>query len=66
MICSPLFYSKPIQAADELSPEKLQEYKDIFSFFDRDGGGSIGAEEFEQVGYLRMFSCLVILLEIRS
>ena len=29
--------------------EKLQEYKDIFSYFDRDGGGSIGAEEFDQV-----------------
>ena len=27
----------------------LKEYKDIFSFFDRDGGGSIGAEEFDQV-----------------
>eukprot|EP00090_Calanus_glacialis_P000467 TRINITY_DN10279_c0_g1_i1.p1 TRINITY_DN10279_c0_g1~~TRINITY_DN10279_c0_g1_i1.p1 ORF type:complete len:189 (+),score=76.57 TRINITY_DN10279_c0_g1_i1:51-569(+) len=37
------------KAAEELSPEKLQEYKDIFSFFDRDGGGSIGAEEFGQV-----------------
>jgi Ca2+-binding EF-hand superfamily protein len=38
-----------MQAVEELSPEKLQEYKDIFSFFDRDGGGSIGAEEFDQV-----------------
>ena len=37
------------QAAEELPPEKLQEFKDIFSFFDRDGGGSIGAEEFDQV-----------------
>ena len=27
----------------------LKEYRDIFSFFDRDGGGSIGAEEFDQV-----------------
>ena len=35
--------------AEELPPEILQEYKDIFSFFDRDGGGSIGAEEFDQV-----------------
>ena len=25
------------------------EYREIFSFFDRDGGGSIGAEEFQQV-----------------
>ena len=40
---------KCMQAAEELSPEKLQEYKDIFSFFDRKGGGSIGAEEFDQV-----------------
>ena len=39
----------PQQAAEELPPEKLQEFKDIFSFFDRDGGGSIGAEEFDQV-----------------
>merc|ERR1711915_48616 len=37
------------KAAEELPPEKLQEFKDIFSFFDRDGGGSIGAEELEQV-----------------
>ena len=43
---------KCMQAAEELSPEKLQEYKDIFSFFDRDGGGSIGAEEFDQVCHL--------------
>ena len=35
--------------AEELPAEILQEYKDIFSFFDRDGGGSIGAEEFDQV-----------------
>ena len=37
------------QAIEELSAEKLKEYKDIFSFFDRDGGGSIGADELEQV-----------------
>ena len=37
------------QAIDELSAEKLKEYREIFSFFDRDGGGSIGADEFEQV-----------------
>ena len=37
------------QAIEELSPEKLKEYRDIFSYFDRDGGGSIGADEFEQV-----------------
>ena len=64
-----------IQAAEELSPEKLKEYKDIFSFFDRqanqillhlnknssivlhrDGGGSIGAEEFDQV-WIICLSC---------
>ena len=32
-----------------MSQQKLDEYKAIFSFFDRDGGGSIGADEFEQV-----------------
>jgi len=37
------------KAIEELSPEKLKEYKEIFSYFDRDGGGSIGADEFEQV-----------------
>ena len=37
------------QIIEELPPEKLNEYREIFSFFDRDGGGSIGAEEFEQV-----------------
>ena len=42
-------YESWCQAAEKLSPEKLQEYKDVFSFFDRDGGGSIGAEELEQV-----------------
>ena len=39
----------PLQAIEELSAEKLMEYREIFSFFDRDGGGSIGAEEFQQV-----------------
>ena len=38
-----------MQAVDGLSDEKLQEYREIFSYFDRDGGGSIGADEFEQV-----------------
>ena len=38
-----------LQAIEELSVEKLTELRDIFSFFDRDGGGSIGAEEFAQV-----------------
>ena len=38
-----------LQIIEELPPEKLNEYREIFSFFDRDGGGSIGAEEFEQV-----------------
>lgn len=37
------------KAIEELSAEKLTEYREIFSFFDRDGGGSIGAEEFQQV-----------------
>ena len=32
-----------------LSQADLQEYKDIFSFFDRDGGGSITAVEIGQV-----------------
>ena len=38
-----------MKAIEQLSAEKLREYRDIFSFFDRDGGGSIGAEEFEAV-----------------
>jgi len=38
-----------VQAAETLPDQTLQEYKDIFSFFDRDGGGSIGAEELGQV-----------------
>merc|ERR1711953_1503246 len=36
--------------AEELPAEILQEYKDIFSYFDRDGGGSIGAEVIDQDG----------------
>ena len=43
------FVHSCLQIAEELPAEKLQEYKDIFSYFDRDGGGSIGAEEFEAV-----------------
>ena len=42
-------YLSTAQAIEELSAEKLAEYREIFSFFDRDGGGSIGAEEFQQV-----------------
>ena len=42
-------YLSTLQAIEELSAEKLMEYREIFSFFDRDGGGSIGAEEFQQV-----------------
>ena len=38
-----------LQIIEDLSPEKLAEYREIFSFFDRDGGGSIGVEEFQQV-----------------
>ena len=37
------------QATEMLSQPDLQEYKDIFSFFDRDGGGSITAVELGQV-----------------
>ena len=33
----------------ELPDEVLQEYKDLFSYFDRDGGGSIGVDELGQV-----------------
>ena len=39
-----------IQATERLSTKELQEYKDIFSFFDRDGGGSITTVELGQVG----------------
>merc|ERR1712130_115430 len=34
---------------EELPAAKLQEFAEIFSFFDRDGGGSIGTDELEQV-----------------
>jgi len=37
------------RVAETLDPEKLQEYRDIFSFFDRDGRGSIGEEELGKV-----------------
>ena len=37
------------QATEKLSKAELQEYKDIFSFFDRDGGGSITSVELGQV-----------------
>lgn len=37
------------QATANLSREKLEEYQEIFSFFDRDGGGSISAVELGQV-----------------
>ena len=43
------------QIAEELPAEVLNEYKEIFSFFDRDGGGSIGAEEFDQVENVDIF-----------
>ena len=36
-------------AFSELSDDVLQEYKELFSYFDRDGGGSIGVEELGQV-----------------
>ena len=38
-----------IQATERMSKAELQEYKDIFSFFDRDGGGSITSVELGQV-----------------
>ena len=38
-----------MKAAEELSQDKLQEYEDIFAFFDLDGNGSIDTDEFEQV-----------------
>jgi len=37
------------KATEGLSEEKLQEYRDIFSFFDRDGGGTITTVELGQV-----------------
>ena len=33
----------------ELPDDVLQEYMELFSYFDRDGGGSIGVEELGQV-----------------
>ena len=39
-----------MQATERLSKAELAEYKDIFSFFDRDGGGSITSVELGQVG----------------
>merc|ERR1712098_520484 len=41
--------SKRYNATENLSEEKLQEFKDIFSFFDRDGGGFISSLELGQV-----------------
>ena len=38
-----------MKAAEEISQDKLQEYEDIFAFFDLDGNGSIDTDEFEQV-----------------
>ncbi|XP_023330078.1 calmodulin-A [Eurytemora carolleeae] len=37
------------KATEGLSEEKLEEYRDIFSFFDRDGGGTITTVELGQV-----------------
>ena len=34
---------------ERLAEEDLAKYREIFSYFDRDGGGSIGAEELAQV-----------------
>ena len=33
----------------DLPQDVLQEYRELFSYFDRDGGGSIGADELGQV-----------------
>ena len=35
--------------ASNLPESKIQEYEELFSYFDRDGGGSIGADELGQV-----------------
>ena len=37
------------QMVERLAEEDLAKYREIFSYFDRDGGGSIGAEELAQV-----------------
>jgi len=37
------------EATEGLSEQKLDEYKEIFSFFDRDGGGTITTVELGQV-----------------
>ena len=52
-----------MQAIEQLSPEKLKEYREIFSFFDRDGGGSIGAEEFED--WINILSGVLFLQSLR-
>ena len=33
----------------DLPDDTLQQYKDLFSYFDRDGGGTIGKDELAQV-----------------
>ena len=33
----------------DLPDDVLQEYRELFSYFDRDGGGSIGVDELGQV-----------------
>jgi len=38
-----------LKARENISEETLKEYKDIFSFFDRDGGGTITTVELGQV-----------------
>jgi Ca2+-binding EF-hand superfamily protein len=48
--CYEYLLNTQIQATERLSKKELQEYKDIFSFFDRDGGGSITSVELGQVG----------------
>ena len=48
------------EATERLTAKELEEYKDIFSFFDRDGGGSITSVELGQVE--RFYSWLDIII----
>ena len=48
-----------------LSDEELEQYREVFSFFDRDGGGSITAVELGQVStnFLLRYSYIVKRIE---
>merc|ERR1711936_1370235 len=52
------------EATAKLSKEKLEEYQDIFSYFDRDGGGSISSVELGQV--MRTFGWAPSELELQE